>query len=86
MRRLPSKIDLGLELVHVKLVTKKEMREECDLETEEDSTPEGVWDYDQDTIFIGRWLSPKRKREVLFHELVHAMIDYREHGSYETED
>jgi Zn-dependent peptidase ImmA (M78 family) len=85
MRRLPSKIDLGLELVHVKLVTKAKMRDEADCD-DDDPTPEGMWDYSEDTVYVGRWLSAKRKREVLFHELVHAMIDYREHGSHETED
>lgn len=84
MRRLPTKIDLGLEMVHVRVVGKAEMRLEADCEADE-PTPEGLWDYGEDTVWVGRWLSAKRKREVLFHELVHAMIDYREHGAYETQ-
>jgi len=85
MRRLPSKIDLGLALLNVKLLTKKEMREEAECE-DDDPTPEGMWCDEHDTVFLGRWLSAKRKREVLFHELVHAMIDFREHvgGAHET--
>ena len=85
MKRIPRKIDLGIYTVRVVLVTKKVMREEGDAE-DGDPTPEGLWDYDTDSVYIGRWLSAQRKREVLFHELTHAMIDYREQGSHETMD
>lgn len=63
------------------------MREEAESEAG-DPTPEGMWDDDLDTIFLGKWLSAKRKREVLFHELVHAVMDYREHvgATHETRD
>ena len=86
MKRIPRKIDLGIYTVSVCLLNKTQMREEDgDYETG-DSTPEGLWDCDTDTVYIGRWLSAQRKREVLFHELTHAMIDYREQGSHETMD
>lgn len=86
MRRLPNKLDLGLALIHIRLVAKGEMREEAECE-EDDPTPEGLWADDEDTIFVGKWLSAKRKREVLFHELIHAAIDLREHvgDTYETD-
>ncbi len=85
MKRIPRKIDLGTYTVTVTLINKKQMREEADCD-DGDVTPEGLWDVELDTVYIGRWLSAKRKREVLFHELTHAMIDYREQGSHETLD
>ena len=85
MKRIPRKIDRGIYTVKGVLVTKKVMREESDCEDGE-STPEGLWDCDTDSVYIGRWLTAQRKREVLFHELTHAMIDYREQGSHETMD
>jgi Zn-dependent peptidase ImmA (M78 family) len=38
----------------------------------------GLWDLDQDTIFIGKWLPKRTQRRVLLHELIHACIDYRD--------
>lgn len=85
MTRLPHRLDLGLALINIKLLTRKEMRVEAECE-EDEATPEGMWSDEHDTIYLGRWLSQKRKREVLFHELVHAMIDLREHvgGAHES--
>lgn len=87
MRRLPKRLDLGLAYVHVKSVTKAQMREEAECD-EEDVTPEGLWSDEDDTIYLGKWLSAKRKREVLFHELTHAVLDYREHvgDCHETQE
>jgi Zn-dependent peptidase ImmA (M78 family) len=63
------------------------MRAEAECEADE-PTPEGMWVDEDDTIYLGKWLSAKRKREVLFHELVHAVLDYREHvgDTHETRD
>ena len=83
---MPKIIDCGLVRIQVKLVDKTTMREETDCDAD-DGTPEGAWVDEDDTIYLGRWMSAKRKREVLFHELQHAMIDYREHvgNAHETE-
>jgi Zn-dependent peptidase ImmA (M78 family) len=78
LKRIPSVIHLGLYDVRVVMLTKKAMRVEADCD-EGDITPEGMWVDEDDTIYLGRWLSSKRKREVLFHELTHAVLDYREH-------
>lgn len=72
--RLPRKIDFGIAIINIKLVSQKEMREAAECESE-DFTPDGCWDADTDCIYILKKLSLKRKREVLFHELVHAAID-----------
>jgi len=72
--RLPSKLDLGLAILHVRMVGVREMRAaaECD---EEDACPDGLWDADEETIYILKYLSPKRKREVFWHEIKHAVND-----------
>lgn len=76
---IPDEIDVGSHLIHVRLVTKRQMREELD---DNDPLPfeevRGLWDPDQDTIFIGKWLPKKTQRRVLLHELIHACIDYRD--------
>ena len=77
MRGFPKHIDLGFVLIEVTLLGKKRMREEAECEDDE-PTPEGLWDTDSDTVYIGRWLSAKRKREVLMHELAHACLDWRD--------
>lgn len=74
MKPLPRKLDFGIAVIHINLVGVKEMREVCDAEADE-PTPDGCWDADTDGIYILRKLSHKRKREVLFHELVHAAVD-----------
>lgn len=86
MTRIPRKIDLGIYTVRVCLVNKTQMRELDDDYEVGEPTAEGLWDVDTDSVYIGRWLTAQRKREVLFHELTHAMIDYREQGSHETMD
>lgn len=76
---IPSFIDLRFVRIEVKLVTRSEMREEAEAEDDE-STPEGLWHGDTETVYIGKWLSSKRKREVLMHELAHACLDWRDEG------
>jgi len=74
--RLPRKIDLGLAVVHVRLVTQAEMREASEAEDDEE-VPDGYWDPEADSILIGRWLKTnKHKREVYWHELLHVMNDH----------
>jgi hypothetical protein len=74
MKPLPRRIDFGLAVIHLRQVGVKEIREEADCEAD-DPTPDGLWDAAAETIFVLRRLSLKRKREVLFHELVHAAVD-----------
>lgn len=71
--RFPEKIDLGFTVIKVVLVNRKQMAAEAECEIGD--APDGLWDSEIDTIFIGRWLNAKRKRHVLFHELVHAGVD-----------
>ncbi len=72
--RLPKKIDFGIAVIHIQQVTPAQMRDECDLDVGE-GVPDGMWDADTDTIYILKGLPLKRKREVLFHEMVHAAMD-----------
>lgn len=72
--RLPKKIDFGVAVVHVHQVTIPEMRDIMEAEPGE-ATADGCWDAETDGIYILKKLSLKRKREVLFHELVHAAVD-----------
>lgn len=72
--RLPSRLDFGIQIINIRQVTTKEMRElyECE---EDDVTPDGFWDADSDSIYLLKKLSLSQKRLVLFHELVHAAVD-----------
>jgi len=79
MRGFPKAIDLKFALIVVLVVGKKRMREEADCEAWE-ATPEGLWDTEEETVYVGKWLSAKRKREVLMHELAHACLDWRDEG------
>jgi Zn-dependent peptidase ImmA (M78 family) len=74
MVRFPRRIDIGFARFPIKLLTKKQMRVEYDCE-KDDVTPDGFWDQDEETIYIGRWLPLAKRREVLLHELVHACLD-----------
>lgn len=82
MRRLPSRIDFGVAILNVRQLSVKDMRLEADCD-EYDPTPDGLWDSEQDTIFMLRRLSQRKKREVLAHELIHAAVDneyWNKHG------
>lgn len=79
MRGFPKSIDLKFALIEVVLVSRARMREEGECEDDE-STPEGLWDTEEDTVFVGKWLPAKRRREVLMHELAHACLDWRDEG------
>lgn len=80
--KFPTKIDLFVQIIQVKLVDKKTMREEAECE-DDDSTPEGLWDGDNETVYVGKWLRRKRRYEVLMHELAHACLDWRDEGKCE---
>ena len=72
--RLPKKVDFGIAVIHIQQVTPKQMADKCDLD-EGEMPPDGAWDADSDTIYILKKLPLQRKREVLFHEMVHAAMD-----------
>ena len=74
IRRLKSKIDLGLGVIPIILVSPAQMRDHADCE-EDDVTPNGLWDHDLEVIYIGKWLPWKEKRKVFWHELRHAVAD-----------
>jgi len=84
-RGFPTFIDLRFVKIIVEVVPRTRMREEGECEPD-DITPEGLWDFDTDTIYVGKWLSAMRKRQVLLHELVHAALDWSEQGKHETHD
>lgn len=77
---IPSQIDLGSHLILVRIVGKKEMRDVTDHDDEQDLflVADGAWDAEQDTIFIGKWLTKQKQRWTLLHELQHACLDYRD--------
>jgi Zn-dependent peptidase ImmA (M78 family) len=77
---IPTEIDFGCALVHVRLVSKKGMIEavDDDIEVGDGEAINGLWDQDIDTIFIGKWLPRKVQRWTLFHEAGHAMLDLRD--------
>ena len=74
MVRFPRRIDIGFARFPIHLLTKAQMRGEYECESSDD-TPDGFWDCDDEAIYVGRWLSPTRRREVILHELVHAVLD-----------
>ena len=74
--RLPRKLDLGWGYhVEIKLVTDREMADECD-EEDRSEIPDGLWDVETRTIFIRRKLPWKRRLIVLLHERKHAVLDH----------
>lgn len=72
--RLPKKIDFGIAVIHIQQVTPTQMRDEAEIEPDE-MVPDGMWDANTDTIYILKKLPLSLKREVLFHEMVHAAMD-----------
>lgn len=72
--RLPKKVDFGIAVIHIQQVAVKEMREAADCE-EDEITPDGCWVAEDDTIYILKKLPLKKKRTVLFHEMIHAAVD-----------
>ena len=78
---IPSKVELGFHVVHVKLLTKGQMRDEMDDDDPKagaDEVIEGFWDVENDMIAIGKWLPKRKQRWVLLHEMGHACLDLRD--------
>lgn len=76
MKGIRQRIDLGAAVIRVEWVTEAVMRSETDCE-DDDPTPEGAWDTDQDRILLLDQLKrrPRRARKILLHELGHAVND-----------
>ena len=79
----PETIDLFATIINVELVSRTKMRDisECD---DDDYTPEGLYDGDVETVYVGKWLKNKRKMSVLMHELAHACLDWRDEGKCDS--
>lgn len=71
---IPKKLDFGLALIQVRFVSIKEMKELQDWE-EGDPVADGMWDPDEDTIFIRKRLPPQLRRDVYWHEIKHCVND-----------
>lgn len=72
--RLPRRLDLGLAAIQVRIVSRREMAEAADCESGDDP-PDGLWDDEGGTIYVGRWLPAAQKRVVFWHEMKHAVND-----------
>jgi Zn-dependent peptidase ImmA (M78 family) len=81
-RVLPKRVDFGFAVCHIELMDKRRMRELAECE-EDDNTPEGLFDGDMDTVYVGKWLRSRRKREAFMHELAHFCLDWRDEGKCE---
>ncbi len=71
---VPKYLEFGFHKILVEQVTEEFMRDEAEC-VEGDTTPEGLWDTDHDTIFILKNLSRHKKRYYLMHECIHACLD-----------
>jgi len=77
---IPSQINLGAFLLHVKLVNRKEMVEESEWEPEDGTEiPHGLWNPDIETIYIAKWIPRQEQRWALLHEIGHAALDFRDY-------
>ncbi len=77
--RLPRTVSLGHYKIHVVLASQTILREVAE-EDESSSLYDGCWvpDYKEPvfgTIYVDAKLSAKKKWDVFFHELVHAVND-----------
>lgn len=77
---IPSQIDLGAFLLHIKMVGKREMIEESEWEPVDGvEIPHGLWDPEEETIYLGKWVSKQTQRWALLHEIGHAVLDFRDY-------
>jgi len=77
---IPSQIDLGAFLLHVKMVGKREMIEESEWEDDDtEEIPQGLWCPNEETILIAKWVSKTEQRWALLHEMGHASLDFRDY-------
>ena len=72
--KLPKRIAFPFGYnVAIKEVTDSEMR---DLDNSDERESDGCWDEKTRTIYIVKTLSPRRKRYILGHETIHAVLDW----------
>jgi Zn-dependent peptidase ImmA (M78 family) len=73
MRRLPSRVCLPFGYrISVRQLTDTEMR----AQDEKKELQDGLWDAGKRLIMIRRSLPVARKKYILGHELIHAVLDY----------
>ena len=76
---LLKRIDLGFDVIHVRVVAAVTMREEAGCDPDE-QTPDGCYVDTDKVVYLLDTLSQKNARKTLLHELGHAMWDlYNEH-------
>lgn len=70
----PARLDLWYGSIALRKIDRAAMRDlaGCD---PGDETPDGCWDTDTETIYLGDWLRGAALRRVFWHEMVHAVID-----------
>lgn len=74
--RLPRRVDLGLGyVVQVVLVPQAILQEIVGDEEGNNGALDGLWDPDKRIIYVDKRCSSKRRREVFWHELLHAIND-----------
>ena len=75
--RFPKRLTLPFDYtIAIREVTDGEMR---DMDDADVRTTDGCWDVETRTIYIVKTLPPRRKRYILGHELIHAVLDYNHH-------
>ena len=75
MKGIKRTVDLGPARLHVQWADEKAMRAEAECEADEEA-PDGLWDGEA-TIYLHTRLraTPRRARQILLHELIHACCD-----------
>jgi len=73
--RLPRSVNLGRGyLVKIRVMPMAELKHAAGIEDEEGAV-DGAWEHETLTIYIDRGLSIKRRWEIYWHELLHAVND-----------
>ena len=75
-RRIPKSFRILGHVIRVRQVTPSELKKIV----EEDVALDGLWIDSEKTIYVDKNLSIFTKRQVLWHELQHAIVDLREEG------
>lgn len=76
MRGFKKCIDLGFTAIAVRWLPESGMRAEADC-AEGEEAPLGLWIDEDHTVYLNNSLkhTPKQARQILLHELTHAMLD-----------
>lgn len=73
-RGFKRRIDLGFASIKVEWVDERTMRLEAECDDDEE-TPDGMWVGVDETIYLKKGLSQRKSKQILLHELAHAMLD-----------